>query len=184
MDSYLKNPNIGPSAADFRRFLLKCEPRPDFPHYVLACGTVIRGDLLNNISPENIEEFYRETYQKMISIPTANSEICDKIFTVLSQNIRDNKLLEAAAVWSGENIWLVNMANNKNSNVFINLAPGKDVENACSYAMEAYRADHEYPLLVAIINPRRDVNKEVKYDIIWPYGKPDTYHWSEESKPK
>jgi hypothetical protein len=177
MESYLKNPNIGPSVADFRRFLMKCEPRPNFQHFVLACGTVIRGDLLNNITPGQIHDCYNETYKKMMDIPTANKDICDKLFTLLTHNISDNNLLETSAVWSGENIWLVHMINEKYGNYIINLAPGKNIEDACPYAIEAYRADHVMPILAAVINPRKNTDDSISYDIIWPYGRPDTYHW-------
>jgi hypothetical protein len=174
-DNFNHNPNIGPSVADFRRFLMKCNPRPNFIHYILACGTVIRGDVVNNIRSEHINNSHLDSFNKMSKLPAVGDDTCLKLFALLSENKSDS-LLETAAIWADEKIWIVHMINQKHGHSILNLAPGKTLEEACPYAIEAYKADNAIPIMAAIIVPREHDN-EIHYDIIWPYGRPDTYHW-------
>jgi hypothetical protein len=173
MDYFENNPYIGPSIADFRRFLLKCNPRPNFKHYILACGTVIREDYLDTLTLINVDPRYLRSVNEIKNTRIDNI-IYSKILTIMSKI--NSVYLNASAVPTGEKIWLVSLTgDDKPLNISV-LAPGATVEESCPFAISAFRADHAIPIVYAVLEPYNSTDG-ILYKMEWVYGRPDTLHW-------
>jgi hypothetical protein len=168
---FIKNDFRAPSIADFRRFLVNCEPRPKFKHIILACGTVIRCDALESIDNVQIKEEYLDMRKEAIINTTLTDVEVNKIYHIISAH-NNNSQAEISAILTNQKIWLIHMLNKPYGVFVLNICPGETCEEACDYGVNAYHADMSRPTIVAIIT-----YVENGYDIEWPYGRPDTYHW-------
>lgn len=168
-----KNPYIGPMVAAFRRYLQQTNPKPDFPHAILANGTVIRGDLI--IISEIIQISHLKHMEEAQSFKIQNwdykvsyNEFIKGVYNLITID-KPADLLNVLPVpiEPGEktSTWLAYFDEPKK---LFTLSPGTELEEACNYSIGALRDDLAQPIITAII-----INDKIH----WIYGRPDTYYY-------